>query len=1046
MKKALKITGITLLSIIGVLLIVVGIALWLVLTPKRITPIVHNQVEKFITAKTELGKIELTLFKTFPKVGLKIHDVCIINPIEGSHSDTVAYIESCVLSVNIKDLLKKDNAVLNVEHLYINNGYANIFTNCNNESNFDIIKPTDTTDNNSNSSKFKIEEFLLDKISINNLNVLFEDCPNNIFAEVANFSTGINLYAKNERIDGVAKFTTDNIYFKYHESDSSNIDAILNKLNLNIEGIKNNKIIEGIVHLDMPGAYFNMDGVNYLNSNSLSLNLPLYYDMEREYIDIKDLIIKFDEYIIALNGNAELNYNNTEDILLNADFNISKLIIEDIIPLIPEGLLSILDDIKISGAVKLDGSANGIYSENTMPKIKLNVLYENGNFSYSGLDYNFRDVYAKFNADVDISDNLKYDANIEKLNAKTLNSSFDVSGKVHDTTGNIFCNLKLNANLNLPDAKEIIPDDMNIEMTGRANLSANAKFKLDDLADMNLMKTNISGRLILSDLYVLYEDSIKLVSPKIDALFVIPNQAKNVSFKELVRADIVSSEIIADISDNIHADLKNVNLAIGVSNILDTKQPISVKGSFEMSNIIASMDTINANISNPIGTFSMTPSTENKDIMLYDIEYFSNELAANMGSTYKIGTSALNVKAKAKYDEKEENILLQWNPEFNFDITDVKIDASQINLPIEIPNLNMDYDSKVFNIHDGNFLIGNSSFNLKGEARNIEGYVKEHSLLEGVFDFTSDFTDVDQLMDLVNGFGVDSTKVIEEPKQNQDDNPFFVPCGVDIRLNTVINKAAVSGNNIESIGGHVTVRDGVLILEEMGLTTSAARMLLTAIYRPERTNHLFLGLDFHLLDINIGELIDMVPFVDTLVPMLKSFHGNAEFHFAAETYLRSNYEPKMSTLRGAASISGKDLILLDSETFSTIAKWLRFDKKTENVIDSLNVELTVFRDEVDLYPLVISMDKYQAVVDGRHNIDKDLTCKYHISITDTPLPIRLGLDISGPITNTKELKYKLAPVKYAHLYNPKKQNVVQTRTLELQKMIREALQDNVKNY
>ena len=35
-------------------------------------------------------------------------------------------------------------------------------------------------------------------------------------------------------------------------------------------------------------------------------------------------------------------------------------------------------------------------------------------------------------------------------------------------------------------------------------------------------------------------------------------------------------------------------------------------------------------------------------------------------------------------------------------------------------------------------------------------------------------------------------------------------------------------------------------------------------------------------------------------------------------------------------------------------------------------------------------------------------------------------------------------VKYAHLYNPKKQNVVQERTLQLKKIISDALKSNVK--
>ena len=146
----------------------------------------------------------------------------------------------------------------------------------------------------------------------------------------------------------------------------------------------------------------------------------------------------------------------------------------------------------------------------------------------------------------------------------------------------------------------------------------------------------------------------------------------------------------------------------------------------------------------------------------------------------------------------------------------------------------------------------------------------------------------------------------------------------------------------------------------------------------------------------------------------------------------------MSTLRAAAAIEGKDLVVMDNETFEQISKYLLFEKKTKNVVDSISVELTVFKDEVDLYPFLVSMDDYKAVIGGRHNINEDFDFNYHISLTS---PLRLGLDIGGTL---EDMKFKLAGCKYAQMYNPQKQNAVQARTLQLKKIISDSLKDNVK--
>ena len=258
-------------------------------------------------------------------------------------------------------------------------------------------------------------------------------------------------------------------------------------------------------------------------------------------------------------------------------------------------------------------------------------------------------------------------------------------------------------------------------------------------------------------------------------------------------------------------------------------------------------------------------------------------------------------------------------------------------------------------------------------------------------------------------------------------------------LHTRIKDLTAFGNDLQELGGNITVRNGTAVLDQIGFVCKAAKMQLTALYKTPRVNHIFLGLDFHLLDIGISELIDMIPAVDTLVPMLSAFDGNADFHLCAETYVDAFYQPKMSTLRGVAALTGKDLVVLDSETFDKIAKLMMFKKSTRNVIDSLDVEMTVFRKEVELYPFLLSMDKYQVVASGRHNLDNNYN--YHLEILQSPLPTRLAVDVLGVMP---KLGFKLGKCRYAELYKPEKRNDLQKQTLELKGMIRKSLESNVK--
>ncbi|MCD4675452.1 MAG: hypothetical protein K8S18_05575, partial [Desulfobacula sp.] len=75
----------------------------------------------------------------------------------------------------------------------------------------------------------------------------------------------------------------------------------------------------------------------------------------------------------------------------------------------------------------------------------------------------------------------------------------------------------------------------------------------------------------------------------------------------------------------------------------------------------------------------------------------------------------------------------------------------------------------------------------------------------------------------------------------------------------------------------------------------------------------------------------------------------------------------------------------------------------------------------------------------RHNFD--LSFDYHVSVVDSPLPIKLGLDLKG---NMDDLSYSLAKCRYPEFYRPASRQVVENRQLELRKMIRETLTQKVK--
>lgn len=1077
MKKTLKIIGISLASIVGLVLIVVAIACWLVLTPERATPIVRKQVPKFITCDFNIEKVDITVFKTFPDVSVEIENVALINPVKDSPSDTLAYIHNCTVSVNIKKLLFENEIIIN--NCKLNGGYINVFTDSQGNTNIDILSPSTASEKEDNSEwsysidllALKLDDVLInytdltqgmiacvngmglsakgkmkeDKIT-GNLDILI----NNLKYQQKIDTSSMTVYVKDMKIDGKGDFIDNNIQgdincstadVSYLGQTSHTQLAKLKSLTFNYIGsIKDDDTINGKADLNVNNLTFVMDDETYLDKANVNLDMPINLILNTINAEFGASHLAFNDILVDFMGNVSIS--NENDIDINMDVKTNTLVVEDVITLLPNSIREeILGNMDVMGKVQLDAHIQGLYNENSMPVIKADIKYNDGNFNLPEyIPYPISDFNTSLKANINL--NNKSNLTINSLKARVKKSSVSISGTVNDLMNKMLCNLKLKADARLDELYKFIPEE--IVAKGNVKLNVDAKFSKDQITNMDLIKSKINGDIQWDNMDIVYYDTVKINADRMYAKFSLPNTASRELTNSLAKINIDGNELKASITNMMNVNLRNYNIDAQVSNILEASEPLSVYTGFDFSKIDFDMGDILLFSDNASGTAKMLPS-KNSDNVSYELGYSGDSLSFEMGDELEFKTKSIKVKASADYDENQEDIILQWNPQMNIDLTNAVFDMKSIKEPIHIPSIDFKYDTTGLIINNSNFVLGKSDFELKGTLTSFNDFLRKEDLLCGNFDFTSNYTDVNQLMDFFNGMGdtiqEEKNQVVTDTIKGED-NPFMVPLGVDISLNTKINNATAGAMKIANVGGKLIVKDGILVLEEMGFTSDAAKMFLTAIYKSPRKNHLYLGLDFHLLDIDIAEMIRIIPDLDTIVPMLKSFAGKAEFHLAAETYMKSNYELKISMLKGATAIQGKNLVVLDNKTYKKISKLLNFRNKNKNVIDSLSAEITVLKDEVDVYPFLITMDKYQAIVSGRHNLD--MTFDYKFGMVKPPLISRLGLELTG---NLDKIKYRFKYKKNLGLESLKGKESdihVQEETIRLKSIIANSLKDNLK--
>jgi len=1039
MKKPLKIALITVVSLLTVLIITVSVLIWIVFTPAKLTPIVRDQTQKYISCQSEIGEVELTFFSTFPQFGLKINGFNLINKVEAEVTDTLLKSQTVVAKLDFDALWNRNELILN--DIRLENVALNAYVSAEGKANFDVFI-SDTTDTSSFKNPFsKID---LRDLTLKNANVSYVDLS-------------ADMRAKLNALNGKFSF-----------------DMAGDDLTAQLEA-------------SSPEVSYYMDSIDYLKNADVKLNVPFHYNFNKSLLTLDAAKLVLNGLAAEVNGTVD-NSSVNGDVITDLHFTTEKYQLKPLLAMIPKVYTTSLEGMTMDGLVNTKGTVKGVYNPNSMPVIDINAELGKGTFEYVDLPYKLREILGNADVHIELNDEMASKVIINKVKAKTGESNVEVKGLVnYILADDMLIDLDMIMKLNLPELEPMLPEDMGIKLNGIASGSGNIKFMLSDAVNMAVEKMNITGNFDVADLGIVY-DSLSMYSDKARLNLKMPNKNPLAKFMNAglwcdklrvhqgknTAATIYNTNMLAEISnmmetykmntllcdfdfgqmsasmDNIVANLEKSKGKLALDmNFSDSVAVPKVDCDFDVQSLVATMDTMSLKMQYPKGKFKMHGNAAHPDQMVIDLLLNSANTAARMGSQ-KITAQELAVNANVIQNDKASSTILQWIPTGFISMQQGKVTADGLKADIEIPILQFDFNEDEYIIKNSKFIVDNSDFKLVGKLWNVSDYLNDKGLLKGDFDFISNTTDVYRLMELTNGLGVEDSSAVVVANENNSTNavvsteeptstgPYMVPKGMDLKLHAKVDKALLGFDSALNVLGDLYVKDGLLVLEDMRFRTSASKIQLTAMYKTPRKNHLFIGMDFHMMETEIEEMLTMIPDIDSIMPMMRSFKGKGEFHIAVESYMDSLYNFKPSTLRGVASVKGENLVLMDGQKFSEIAKTLMFSKKTENKVDSLSAEISIFKGEVDVYPFLIVMDKYKAVVAGRHNLN--MSFDYHISVTESPLPIKLGVDVKGTMD---KMKITPVPCKYANLYRPVQRREIDTKQLEIRKMIRDALKKEV---
>ncbi|GAL78912.1 outer membrane assembly protein [Algibacter lectus] len=434
MKKVLKITGFTILTVL-ILLITIPFVF-----QGKIQGIVKQFINDNVNAQVEFSDVSLSFIRSFPEAHVGINDFVITN-FEPFKGDTLVAAKSIAFTVSIPELFKTaGEEPIVVNSIFVDEAMITLKTNAEGQTNYDIAKASETettTDTTGSSFAFSIDDY-----SIKNSGFDYIDESSKMMMQISELNhTGSGTFS----------------------GETSELDT---ETEANVS--------------------FTMDGTNYLNHNAIKLDALIDLDLTNSKYTFKEnkgyinkLPIEFDGFVQLLGEgqNIDLTFKNPE-----SDF-------KNFLALIPETYSGSLDGVQTSGDFTINGIVKGINSDKTIPKLDINIASNNASFKYPDLPKSVTNIV--INTSIKNTTGFLDDTfvDIKTLNFKIDDDVFKSSASIKNITKNMLVSANLDGVLNLANITKAYPVELSSPLTGIL------KAKLSTAFDMNAIETNAFERI-----------------------------------------------------------------------------------------------------------------------------------------------------------------------------------------------------------------------------------------------------------------------------------------------------------------------------------------------------------------------------------------------------------------------------------------------------------------------------------------------------------------------------------------------------------------------
>lgn len=357
-------------------------------------------------------------------------------------------------------------------------------------------------------------------------------------------------------------------------------------------------------------------------------------------------------------------------------------------------------------------------------------------------------------------------------------------------------------------------------------------------------------------------------------------------------------------------------------------------------------------------------------------------------------TANLNVAARMSAIEKEqyENVSAAGSLKLSN-----MIYKSQDMQDVLINDAGLEFSPRYVNLSSLNLKIGKNDLSATGRLENFIAYALKDQTLKGQLNIKSNYLNA-------NDFISSETSGTEETASSTTED-IIIPKNIDFVLNAALNQIVYGKMNITNMVGNMTVKNGVLTLNNVGANALGGSCKVSGTYDTSSPKTPKVNFDLALSKVSFAETFKSVESVQKFAPIFEKLGGTYSMNFKFNTSLGETIMQTLAGLTGSGALQTNDVKIEGVEALTALSSSLKTDALKSFSTKDLNLPFTINNGKLNTKPFNVNFGNGGVMkLEGATGLDQSIDYKGTVTLPKSltnHYVSSVPIIIDGTFTNPK---------------------------------------------